>query len=71
MIEVGQRVQFIPYWDVCHIDDAKTRKAKTVTGVVTMVNYKHRVFYCEYDHYGAKQVEAFKFQDIDDVVRRV
>lgn len=70
MIEVGQRVQFIPYWDASMHDDAKARKAKTVVGVVTLVNVAHRVFYCEYDHYGVKQVEAFKFQDIGDTVRR-
>ena len=71
MIEVGQQVKFIPHWDVSMHDTAKTRKAKTVTGVVTMVNDKHRVFCCEYGHGSTKQVEMFNFHDIGDTVRRV
>lgn len=71
MIEVGQRVQFIPYWDFCRPDDPKTRKAKMVTAVVTIVNEKHCVFWCEYEHCGSKQIETFKFQDIGDTVWRV
>lgn len=70
MIKVGQRFRFVPHWNVSMHDDAKARKAKTVTGVVTIVNAKHRVFWCEYDHDGTKQVEAFKFQDIGDTVWR-
>lgn len=71
MIEVGERVQFVPYWNVSMLDNAKVKKAKSVVGVVTLVNAKNRVFWCEYDHYGVKQLEAFKFQDIGDTVRRV
>lgn len=71
MIEVGQRVQFVPYWDISMHDDAKTKKEKTVTAVVTIVNEKHRVFWCEYGYHGVKQVETFKFQDIGDTVWRV
>ena len=70
MIKVGQKMCFIPHWDIVLHDDKKTRKAKTVTGVVTIVNYKHKIFWCEYDHYCSKQVETFKFCDIGDVVWR-
>ena len=71
MIEVGQRVRFIPHWDVSKFDNGKAKKLKTVTAVVTMVNEKHRVFYCQYNIGGVNQVEAFKFCDIGDTVRRV
>ena len=70
MIEVGQKMRFVPHYDVSEKDGKRAIKAKSVTGVVTMVNAKHRVFWCEYDHYGSKQLEAFKFQDIGDRVRR-
>lgn len=71
MVEVGQRMCFVPHWNMSDKDDKRTKKAKTVTAVVTLVNERNRVFWCEYDHYGTKQVEAFKFQDIGDRVRRV
>jgi hypothetical protein len=70
MIEVGQRVQFVPYWDLSKLDDARTRKAKTVVGVVTEVNVRHRLFYCSYNRNGVKYIESFKFQDIGDTVWR-
>lgn len=64
MVEVGQRVRFIPYWNLSEHDNARTKKAKTVTGVVTIVNYKHRVFWCEYEYKGVRQIETFNFADI-------
>lgn len=70
MIEVGQKVRFMPYWAENKHSNSKTKEAKTVTGVVTMVNIKHRFFRCEYDEYGVKQVETFKLQDIGNTVWR-
>lgn len=64
MVEVGQRVRFVPYCNLGEHDNAKTKKAKTVMGVVTIVNYKHRVFWCEYEYKGVRQIETFNFADI-------
>lgn len=64
MVKVGQRVRFVPYWNESIHDNAKERKAKTVTGVVTTVNAKHRVFWCEYEYKGVRQIETFNFADI-------
>lgn len=64
MVKVGQRVRFVPYWNESYLDNAKTKKAKTVTGVVTIVNYKHCVFWCEYEYKGVRQIETFNFSDI-------
>lgn len=64
MVEVGQRVRFVPYWNLGAFDDAKTKKTKSVTGFVTIVNYKHRVFWCEFEYKGVRQIETFNFADI-------
>ena len=64
MVKVGQRVRFIPFWNTNAFDTEKTKRAKTVTGVVTIVNYKHRVFWCEYEFNGVRQIETFNFSDI-------
>ena len=68
MVEVGQRVRFVPYWNLGEYDNAKTKKAKSVAGVVTIVNAKHQVFWCEYAYKGVRQIETFKFVDIGDAV---
>ena len=71
MVEVGQRMKFIPCWDYSSKDTAQEKKNKIITGVVVKVNAKHLIFFCEYDHYGPKQIESFKFQDIGNTVWRV
>jgi hypothetical protein len=68
LVRVGQRVRFVPYWLVGEFDDEKAKREKSVTGVVTIVNEKHRLFWCECAYKGVKQIETFHFADIGKVV---
>ena len=65
MIEVGQKVRFIPYWNITGHDDEETKLEKTVTGKVIFVHRKHKQFTVKYTSRGGnEQKETFKMSQI-------
>lgn len=64
MIELGQKVRFVPHWNKSTVDDRATIRAKTITGKVIYVNHQNSNFTVEYSCGGPAQRETFKFFDI-------
>ena len=66
MIEIGQKVEFRPFWDVKGF--AKNlHENDIVTGTVVYVNYPHKWFLVEY---GEKKVRtSFKFWELGAEVK--
>lgn len=65
MIDIGQKVQFIPHWNISGYDNEETKREKTVTGKVIYVNRKHKQFTVKYTSCGGnEQKETFKMSQI-------
>ena len=64
MIKIGQRVRFIPFWNISEHDDEATKREKTVTGRVIYVNLPHKYFTVEYRRGGSTERESFKFSQL-------
>lgn len=69
MIGVGEKVRFVPSFDIGGNDDEETLKRKTVTGTVVYIHSAHQYFTCEYDLGRSKMRESFKFADIGKTVK--
>ena len=65
MIDIGQKVRFVPCWDKKAYDIAEEFRTKSVTGKVIYIDRAHRKFTVKYDCGGTVQKETFKFADID------
>ena len=68
MIDIGQKVRFVPCWWKSVVDTELTIRAKTVTGKVIYVDRAHRTFTVKYSCGGTVQKETFKISDIDKEV---
>lgn len=68
MIDIGQKVRFVPCWDKKAYDSAEEIRTKSVTGKVIYVDRAHRKFTVKYSCGGTIQKETFKFSDIDKEV---
>lgn len=66
MIEVGQKVRFIPLKDVRVFGLEDDNKEKI--GVITYINVPHKWFLVEYDGIGCKLRSGYKFCDIGATV---
>ena len=64
MIDIGQKMRFIPYWNQSEHDDEATKREKTVTGKVIYVNRQHKQFCVKYLCGGVEMKEAFKLSQI-------
>lgn len=65
MIDIGQKMRFIPHWNISENDDEATKRKKMVTGKVIYVNRQHKQFTVKYSHCGvADMKETFKFSQI-------
>ena len=64
MIDIGQKMRFIPHWNINEHDDEATKREKTVVGTVVYVNRPHRNFAVEYNCGGTMQKETFNFSEI-------
>lgn len=64
MIDIGQKMRFIPYFNINEHDDEEAKREKTVTGKVIYVNRQHKQFTVKYNCGGTMMKETFKFTDI-------
>jgi len=70
MIEVGQKVRFIPCcFKLSAQPTAEEIREKTVTGVVVYINERHNFFCTEHSAGEHKLWEAHKFSDIGEAVK--
>lgn len=60
MIDIGQKMRFIPCWNIKENDDEETKRRKTITGKVIYVNRQHKKFTVKYSCGGTTQFETFK-----------
>lgn len=69
-LAVGLKVKFVPFVEEVRNKTVEERKAarKTATGTVIYINAPHKYFTIEYDWYGNKMRESFKFVDFGEVV---
>lgn len=68
MIDIGQKVRFVPCWNVKTYDSEEEIRAKMVTGKVIYVDRAHKKFTAKYYCGGTTQKETFNFVDIDKEV---
>ena len=69
MIDIGQKMRFIPQWNKSEHDDEEAKRRKTVTGKIIYVNRQHKQFTVKYTCCGgAMMKETFKFSDIGNEV---
>ena len=69
MIDIGQKIRFIPHWDKSDHDSEATKREKTVTGNAIYVNRHHMIFTVKYSGRGGEIMkETFKFSDIGNEV---
>lgn len=69
-LAVGLKVKFVPFVEEVRNKTVEERKAarKTASGTVIYINAPHTYFTIEYDWYGNKMRESFKFVDFGQVV---
>ena len=69
MIDIGQKMRFVPYWCKGGNDSPESTREKTVIGKVIYVDRAHKKFTLKYSVCGgAEMKETFKFADIDKEV---
>lgn len=69
MVDIGQKVCFIPHWNINEHDVEETKREKTVTGKVIYVDRDHRKFTVKYSiRGGAEMKETFKLSQIGEDV---
>ena len=68
MVDVGQKMRFVPSWNKNAFDDEQTIKEKSVIGKVIYVNRQHKQFTVKYPCGGTKQKETFKFSEIGKTI---
>lgn len=71
MIDIGQKVRFVPCWNIKAFDTQEEIRAKTVTGKVIYVDRAHKKFTAKYSCGGSMQKETFKFSQIGEDVHIV
>lgn len=65
MIDIGQKMRFIPYWNISKQDTSETKRENQVTGKVIYVNRQHKSFTIKYTCCGGCYMkETFKFSEI-------
>lgn len=69
-LAVGLKVKFVPFVEEVRNKTVEERRAarKTATGTVIYINAPHKYFTIEYDWYGNRMRESFKFVDFEQVV---
>ena len=68
MIGEGMKVLFIPGFNCSKMISPAERKAASITGIITYINWEHKCFWVEFDCGGTKQRETFKFVDVGTAV---
>lgn len=68
MIAKGQRVRFVPNFNIDKIGKDRLCEMKKVTGTIVYVNEAHSYFTAEYDVQGYKMRESFKFSEYGEAV---
>lgn len=71
MIRIGEKVSFIPGWNISSVDNEEAKREKTVTGRVIYVNREHKLFCVKYRCGGTMQKETFKISQIGTDVQRI
>lgn len=72
MIDIGQKMRFIPHWNRNEHDDEATKREKTVTGKVIYVDRDHKKFTVKYNSRGGTPMkETFKFSQIGEDIHIV
>ena len=65
MIDIGQKMRFVPYWNKGGNDTPEEACEKTVIGKVIYVDRAHKKFTVKYSCCGGQQMkETFKFSQI-------
>lgn len=65
MIDIGQKMNFVPCYLYSEKDTKKEHRSKMITGKVIYVNRKHKQFTVKYTLCGGlKMKETFKFSQI-------
>ena len=66
MIDIGQKMRFVPYWNKGGNDTPEEACEKTVIGKVIYVDRAHKKFTVKYTCGGGPQMkETFKFSQIE------
>lgn len=68
MIDIGQKVRFVPCWDKKAFDSEEEIRRKSITGKVIYVDRAHKTFTVKYSCGGTVQKETFKMTDLDKEV---
>lgn len=66
MIDIGQKMRFVPYWYKGENDSPDRTREKQVIGKVIYVDRAHKKFTVKYNCCGGPQMkETFKFSQIE------
>ena len=68
MINIGQKVRFVPCWNKRVYDTKEEIRLKSIIGKVIYVDRAHKTFTVRYSCGGTIQKETFKFSDLDKEV---
>ena len=71
MIRIGEKVSFIPSFNVSVADTVAEKREKTISGRVIYVYRDHNMFCVKYRCGGTMQKETFKFSQIGQDVHRI
>lgn len=64
MVNIGDKMKFVPGWNISQHDNTSDHQAKMVSGKVIFVNRHHKQFCVKYHCGGTVQKETFKFSQI-------
>lgn len=69
MLDIGQKVRFVPHHAASVSDSAEEAKAKEITGKVIYVDRRHKKFTVSYSCGSGAMLETFKFSQAgNDVI---
>ena len=71
MIRIGEKVAFIPSFNISPVDTEEEKREKTISGRVIYVNRDHDMFCVKFRWGGTMQKETFKFSQIGQCVHRI
>lgn len=71
MINICQRMTFVPSFRFSDKDTKKEHRAKMIMGKVIYVNRQHKQFTVKFDCGGVQMKETFKFVDIGQLIHIV
>lgn len=69
MMGIGMKVRFVPHFNNSEKATPQERRAATITGKISYINWEHRYFTVGWTAHDMKFRESFKFSEMGKKVK--